>query len=155
MVRFKNRWLLIEFIPCQSETSTHEQLNAKAIWLALKQSVMTNFGDIGWGAISTSLTVKYFSPTTNLCIIRVARDHHRIAWGAITLLTSINGNHTIPHLVHLSGTIKHAQLAAIKHDREVIARYRARSSEKMQTIRGHSYDEYLHQSEKEIEAIQD
>ena len=47
--------------------------------------------------------VKYFSPTTNLCIIRVAREHHRMAWGAVTLLSQINGMYCIPHMVHLSG----------------------------------------------------
>ena len=101
-----------------------------------------------------AIIVKYFSPTTNLCIIRVAREHHRIAWGATTLLTKISGRYHIPHMVHLSGTrcycdtfciikvpcwpyacwslgtIKHAQLAAIKYDREVIARYRAHGSGK-------------------------
>jgi len=47
--------------------------------------------------------VKYHSPTTNVCIIRVARDHHRIAWGAVTLLTSIEGHKYIPNVVHVSG----------------------------------------------------
>jgi ribonuclease P/MRP protein subunit POP5 len=85
--------------------------------------------------------VKYFSPTTNVCIIRVARDQHNIAWGALTLLTSIEGGKYIPNVIHVSGeckvfllqhflswsvgTIKHAQLAAIAHNRQVIARYRA------------------------------
>ena len=90
-------------------------------------------------------TVKYYSPTTNICIIRVARDQHRIAWGAVTLLSSVEDQKYIPNVVHVSGkhntiyncpfesssialgTIKHAQLAAIKHNREVIARYRART----------------------------
>lgn len=48
-------------------------------------------------------TVKYFSPTTHLCIIRVARDQHTLAWGAVTLLTSINGTRIIPNVVHVSG----------------------------------------------------
>jgi ribonuclease P/MRP protein subunit POP5 len=88
--------------------------------------------------------VKYYSPTTNICIIRVGRDQHNIAWGAVTLLTAIDGTRYIPNVVHISGiltvpsflvlcsrhalgTIKHAQLAAIAHNREVIARYRAQS----------------------------
>lgn len=89
--------------------------------------------------------VKYFSPTTNLCIIRVARDHHRIAWGAVTLLTGIDDVRVIPHVVHVSGmllisgrvlmsftsttkgTVKHAQLSAIAHNRGVIARFRTRA----------------------------
>ena len=116
-----------------------------------------NFGDTGWGAVGLSLTgelaigignvcssdlaVKYFSPTTNVCIIRVGRDQHDIAWGALTMLTSIEGVRYIPNAVDVSGecldfvvslysgrslgTIKHAQLAAISHNRQVIARYRA------------------------------
>lgn len=89
------------------------------------------------------MLVKYCSPATNVCIIRVARDQHNIAWGALTLLTSIDGLRYIPNVVHVSGkyifyrrvlgctygvyigTIKHAQLAAIAHNREVVARYRA------------------------------
>jgi ribonuclease P/MRP protein subunit POP5 len=77
----------------------------------------------------------------------VARDHHRIAWGAVTFLSSVEGQKFIPNVVHVSGkyckalclsrtshdiwttlgTIKHAQLAAIKHNREVIALYRSRA----------------------------
>lgn len=41
---------------------------------------------------------------THLCIIRVARDQHTLAWGAVTLLTSINGARIIPHVVHVSGS---------------------------------------------------
>ncbi|TFK61459.1 hypothetical protein BDN72DRAFT_849644 [Pluteus cervinus] len=43
------------------------------------------------GAIGRlSLNVKYYSPMTSICIIRVGRDHHKIAWGALTLLTSVD-----------------------------------------------------------------
>lgn len=48
-------------------------------------------------------TVKYFSPTTNLCIIRVARDHHRIAWAAVTLITKLQGKTYVPNVIHVSG----------------------------------------------------
>ena len=49
--------------------------------------------------------VKYFSPRTNLCIIRVARDPHKIAWASVTLTTTIDGRKYIPHVVHVSGTV--------------------------------------------------
>jgi len=74
-----------------------------------------------------------------------------------------------------TGTIKQAQLAAIKHDREIIARIRAHATEKglFRSIyilfrfsngrlsgkgsipSGESFDEYLERSEREIEAMQD
>ncbi|KAI0788260.1 hypothetical protein C8Q74DRAFT_1367013 [Fomes fomentarius] len=159
MVRFKNRWLLVEFLPIpasipgQQSTRAPEDINSKKIWATLKQSVITHFGDTGWGAVGSSLTIKYFSPRTNLCIIRVARDPHKIAWASVTLMTTIDGRKFIPHIVHVSGTIKQAQLAAIRHNREVVARYRARAK----TPVGYqdSYEEFLQTSAQEIEALQD
>jgi len=114
---------------------------------------LTNFGDTGWGAVGSSLVVKYYSPATNVCIIRVARDQHNVAWGALTLLTSIDGLRYIPNVVHVSGTIKHAQLAAIAHNREVVARYRALA--KTSVAYQDSYDTFLESSTREIEALQD
>ncbi|KAF5342548.1 hypothetical protein D9611_001224 [Ephemerocybe angulata] len=168
MVRFKNRWLLVELIPLpQTHTTSpvtssisrprtpanNNNLDGKTIWAALRQSVLTHFGDVGWGAVAPSLTIKYFSPTTSVAIIRVSREHHKIAWAALTLLSSIDGVRYIPHVVHLSGTIKHAQLAAIEHNRVVIARFRALSKSAPGTR--DSYDAFLEKSGLEIEALQD
>ncbi|KAJ7264863.1 hypothetical protein B0H12DRAFT_1101164 [Mycena haematopus] len=155
MVRFKNRWLLVELIPASNSNpnSSATRLDGQKIWSALRQSILVNFGDVGWGSVASSVTVKYYSPTTNICIIRVARDHHKIAWGALTLMTTIEGARYIPNVIHLSGTIKHAQLAAVAHNREVIARYRAQAK----TPSGYqdSYEDYLRTSNMEIEALQD
>jgi len=88
-----------------------------------------NFGDTGWGEVGGSLAVKYFSPTTRLCIIRVARgEAARTTWAALVLLDSIgnnDGDKVVPHVIHVSGTLKHAQIAAIEWNREAIARVRA------------------------------
>ncbi|KIM62721.1 hypothetical protein SCLCIDRAFT_1214830 [Scleroderma citrinum Foug A] len=153
MVRFKNRWFLVEFIVVSRESSA--PLDGKQIHAALRQSIISNFGDAGWGAVGMALTIKYFSPTTNICIIRVARDQHNLAWGAITLLTNVNSIRVIPHVVHVSGTIKHTQLAAIRHNREVVARFRARAKTPASYHAQDSYEPYLVQSTREIETLQD
>ncbi|KZO98935.1 hypothetical protein CALVIDRAFT_535035 [Calocera viscosa TUFC12733] len=152
MVRFKNRWLLIEFIPCGAAQPSQRSTTSKQIWSELRGTVVHNFGEVGWGAVGGSLNVKYYSPVTNLCIIRVARDHYRTAWAGVTLLTSLNGETCIPRVVHCSGTIKQAQIAAIKYDRELIARMKEQgapdlSSDKLDTL--------LATTVAEIEALQD
>jgi len=152
MVRFKNRWLLVEFIPVDVRPTNSTPVTSKTVWNALKESVILNFGETGWGAVGGSLTVKYFSPTTGICIIRVTRDHHRIAWGAVTLITSLDGFRYIPQTVHVSGTIKKAQLAAIQHDREVVARLRNKSKS---SSSGDDFTAYLTSSRAEIEALQE
>ncbi|KAF9261405.1 hypothetical protein L218DRAFT_961414 [Marasmius fiardii PR-910] len=166
MVRFKNRWLLIEFLPVHgsedgvkidlsttSSTRIQSQIEGKHIWAAIKQSVISNFGDVGWGSVGLSLNVKYFSPITRICIVRVARDHHKIAWGAVTLLKSIEGVGVLPNVIHISGTIKHAQLAAIEHNRIVIARYRAQAG--TPAAYQDSYEDYLRTSEDAINTLRD
>ncbi|KAJ3919180.1 hypothetical protein F5877DRAFT_90225 [Lentinula edodes] len=171
MVRFKNRWFLVEFIPIPSDakilsippiphsgssTPTRPNLDSKQIYSALKQSVISNYGDVGWGAVGLSLSVKYFSPTTNICIIRVGRDQHNIVWGALTLLNGLEGIKFIPNVVHVSGTIKHAQLAAIAHNRTVIAKYRAMAGAPVAYQDSYdSYDTYLESSNRDIQALQD
>ncbi|KDQ28852.1 hypothetical protein PLEOSDRAFT_50044 [Pleurotus ostreatus PC15] len=135
MVRFKNRWLLVEFIPLHE--ATNNTLNGQQIFNALKQSIVANFGDTGWGAVGMSLNV--------------ARDHHNLAWAALTLVTAVGTSRYIPNVVHLSGTIKHAQLAAVEHNRKAIARYRALA--KTPAAYHDSYEEYLETSSKEIESL--
>jgi len=33
-----------------------KSLDGKTVWAALKESVLANFGDTGWGAVGSSLT---------------------------------------------------------------------------------------------------
>jgi hypothetical protein len=55
-------------------------------------------------------TVKYFSPMTNLCVIRVARGAAAsTTWAALVLLDKVGGGQgqgrrVIPHVIHVSGT---------------------------------------------------
>ncbi|KAG8954404.1 hypothetical protein FRC04_011731 [Tulasnella sp. 424] len=95
------------------------------------------------------VAVKYYSPTTKICIIRVARDHHRIAWGAITLITELRNQPCIPHVIHVSGTLKKVQLAAIQYNRVLVAKLKARSNEEKQK----QLTDYLEKSDKDINAI--
>jgi hypothetical protein len=99
------------------------------------------------------VTVKYFSPMTNLCIVRVARGTAaNTTWAALVLLNRVcssgggQGRKVVPHVVHVSGTsptqifpplpwvchgfctpgtLKHAQIAAVEWNREAIARVKA------------------------------
>lgn len=60
----QNRWLLIELIPFNNDGRViyaPSSLNSKQIYAALRNSVQLNFGDVGWGAVSTSLTSAFVS----------------------------------------------------------------------------------------------
>lgn len=73
--------------------------------LRLKPFFFCYFG--GWVVV----TVKYFSPVTNLCIVRVARGTAaNTTWAALVLLDRIGasgggqGRKVVPHVIHISGT---------------------------------------------------
>jgi hypothetical protein len=51
----QNRWILVEFLPLPYPNQQSTALNSKQIYAALKQSVIVNFGDTGWGAVGSSL----------------------------------------------------------------------------------------------------
>lgn len=110
-----------------SPPSTSDQdLTGQRIFNALRQSIISNFGNAGWGSVAASLSgaslrsillyhivelshgqrieVKYFSPTTNLCIVRVARDPYRTAWAGVSMLSNIEGKGYLPNVIHVSGT---------------------------------------------------
>jgi hypothetical protein len=76
----QNRWLLIEFIPAASPspssstsvstpghghiqhitTTSPDAISGKDVFNALKQSVLLNFGDVGWGEVGASLAGEIF-----------------------------------------------------------------------------------------------
>jgi ribonuclease P/MRP protein subunit POP5 len=67
--------------------------------------------------------VKYLSPATSTFILRVSRDHYRIAWAALSLMTSVpvkDGKSCVFRVVRVSGTIKKAEEEAIRRAREMI-----------------------------------
>ncbi|GHJ87752.1 hypothetical protein NliqN6_4154 [Naganishia liquefaciens] len=113
-------------IPTNTQTSTPGAVvQNNQIWQAVRDSVMDVCGDVGWGKVASSLQVKYYSPTTSLCIIRVAREHVRTAWTGLTFVNEIGGQPVIPRVVAVSGTIKKLHFAAIRYSREITALYLA------------------------------
>lgn len=46
-----------------NESSKPAAFDTKQIWAALRQCIISNFGDTGWGAVGLSLTGKVVSKT--------------------------------------------------------------------------------------------
>ncbi|KAJ1951338.1 RNA-binding protein pop5 [Linderina macrospora] len=129
MVRFKHRYLCfeIQFHPAAEQTPGHQRtgqkqpvLTSKAVLHMIKDQMQVNFGDSGAGHIVSGTQVKYFSSRTNMCILKVPRDHYQMIWSALTLTTHISRAPCMIRMWHVSGTIKKCQQAAIKVDRRLI-----------------------------------
>jgi len=129
MVRLKHRWLLFEIlypnepssIPFSAPSRT---VTSKLLLDVLRQQISYNFGDQGSGLVSASLSIKYFSSTTNTGIVRIARDHYRMVWAALTFIREFGGRECIVTVRRVSGTIKKAEEEILRRDKQAIRRVR-------------------------------
>jgi ribonuclease P/MRP protein subunit POP5 len=122
MVRLKHRWLLVEIL-YPNETSTvpfsapSHNVTTKILLDALRQQISYNFGDHGNGLVSSSLSIRYFSGATSTGIIRVARDHFRMIWAALTFIKELGGRECVITVRRVSGTIKKAEEEILRRDK--------------------------------------
>lgn len=50
-----------------------------------------------------TLIVKYFSPHTNIGIVRISREELHIVWGALTFIKELKGRSCMIKVIHTSG----------------------------------------------------
>jgi ribonuclease P/MRP protein subunit POP5 len=126
---------------------TTDAFTSGALLKGLKAEVADLFGDYGSGAVAESISgitrnllqaktvlirfsfpaVKYLSPATSTFILRVSRAHYRIAWAALSLMTSVpvkDGKNCVFRVVRVSGTIRKAEEESIRRARELILKTR-------------------------------
>ncbi|GAA5854909.1 hypothetical protein JCM9279_000195 [Rhodotorula babjevae] len=145
MVRFKHRYLLVSLIFPDSLRPPHDgdaeafappALSESSLISLLRDSLAVNFGDVGAGEVGGTFSIKYLSPSTSTLILRVSREHHRTLWAALTLLRKVGGVECVARVVHVSGTIRKTQHAAMAHDREAILLSAARARARARARRG-------------------
>ncbi|KAG0299521.1 hypothetical protein BGZ98_009964 [Dissophora globulifera] len=126
----------------------------KDLMYAIKDSIAENFGDYGAGITQRPLTLKYFSPHTNIGILRISREEVHIVWGALTFIRELKGKPCMIKVLHTSGniiilayndadlmtlhgrTIRNCQLTTIRYDRDRIMylRNQAQRLKDVQTV---------------------
>ncbi|KAK5165257.1 RNA-binding protein pop5 [Saxophila tyrrhenica] len=154
MVRVKHRYLLVNILYPDDNTSsgattskgqkdvpyavqfhkpTSDRVDTRMFMQMIRNGVADLFGDYGSGMTAASLQVKYFSPATSTAIIRVARDHYRLVWAALTFTTQLPKPVNQPcsiQVVRVSGTIKKAEEEAIRRAQASIRRAQRSDSSK-------------------------
>jgi ribonuclease P/MRP protein subunit POP5 len=120
MVRFKNRYLVVEIIWETPVQQRKLHLTKDQILAYIKESIGMNFGEFGIATVISTLQVKYYNDATNICILRCPREQFRMVWGALTLITRIENEAAILRVIHVGGTLRSCQTQAIKFDRKVL-----------------------------------
>ena len=112
MVRFKNRYLVIEIL--WEDKKYDPGVKNKEIYDAIRESIASNFGDWGTGVLLNSLSVKYWNPATNIGIVRCQRDEFRVLWAAITFISYVRGRKVRIKVVYTAGTVRSCQKQVVR-----------------------------------------
>lgn len=79
------------------------------------------------------ITVMYLSAATSTFILRVSRDHYRIAWAALSLMNTVpvkDGRNCVFRVVRVSGSIRKSQDELIRRAREMILKAQSEAEDK-------------------------
>lgn len=112
MVRFKNRYFLIELLPFKidnesltegvkryhnaNKTSPCENIckneslpsfTSASVSSYIRSAVTINYGQFANSSLLQSLSVKYSNNSTNMVILRVPRDFHTQIWASLAFMT--------------------------------------------------------------------
>ena len=136
MVRFKNRYLLVEVYSLDEESNSFIRalgtLTASTAATYIRASIESNFGIHASATTSQSLSIKYCNPTTRLLLIRTARSDLGMIWASLTFLSGLPGAENevkcgwkvirVSGILYwfyggecVIGTIRSCQKAAIRH----------------------------------------
>ncbi|KAL2226857.1 probable ribonuclease P/MRP protein subunit POP5 [Sesamum indicum] len=134
MVGFKNRYLVMEvFVDPNKDFSLDEPIIITQFNLskAIKDSILTNFGECGLASSTNSFQVKYVNPITKVCIFRTSREEYQKVWAAITMVRSIGNCPVVFNLLDLSGSIKACKQAALKCDESKFEQHKLLAGERL------------------------
>jgi ribonuclease P/MRP protein subunit POP5 len=142
MVRFKERYLLVNILHPEGDASTAKKATDKAVsdiliynrpttdhvtpqslLRAIRAQVAALFGDYGSGAVDRSLQVKYLSLATSTFILRISRTHYRLVWAALTVMNELpakNGKPCTFRVVRVSGTIRKIEEDAVRRAKQIM-----------------------------------
>ncbi|KAH8912247.1 hypothetical protein BR93DRAFT_963436 [Coniochaeta sp. PMI_546] len=141
MVRFKERYLLVNILHPTGDTSTAKKtdqpvsgiliynqpttdhVTPQSLLRAIRAQVAILFGDYGSGAVDRNLQVKYLSLATSTFILRVSRTHYRLVWAALTSMNELpakNGKPCTFRVVRVSGTIRKIEEDAIRRAKQIM-----------------------------------
>ncbi|KAI3631813.1 hypothetical protein MIR68_010286 [Amoeboaphelidium protococcarum] len=109
MVRVQSRYFLIKFQQQQQQSSGNSTLKSQGqVYELIQQAMLSEFGERGVILFLSRSGVKYYNPTTRLCIFRVARESAQYLRQCLS-----NQLSDVLNIVHVSGCIRRVQVTIL------------------------------------------
>ncbi|KAH0952302.1 hypothetical protein HN011_005341 [Eciton burchellii] len=114
MVRFKNRYIVLEIIPHNKDVKSL-MLKSTALSNAVQQKVQELYGDFGLAAIRDGFNAKYCNVHTRIAVIRTRHGPHKFLLRAIASVNDVAGRLVKTNILYVGATMKHCFLFIRKH----------------------------------------
>ena len=109
-MRFKRRYFSVEIMPQNELTKTNISLMNKLkhtdVSDTIHKSIEKLYGDYGMAVMMPSFSVIYYNSSTNLCILRTARDLQKKFNSLLTFTNKLGELNVYFKVIHVSGSIK-------------------------------------------------
>ncbi|KAG5681736.1 hypothetical protein PVAND_011145 [Polypedilum vanderplanki] len=114
MVRFKNRYVLLEIKSISKAT-----VSSKELADTLRKATKKYYGDYGLASVS-NLNVKLFYDKHKLAIIRVTHGPHKFITSIIPLLKTAGKELATYRILYIGATIRQCKKFIINHQNDVL-----------------------------------
>ncbi|KAK0174747.1 hypothetical protein PV327_010481 [Microctonus hyperodae] len=114
MVRFKNRYIVIEITPKDKEDKPWT-LKSSALQCAVQKKVQQFFGDFGQAAIKSGFSATYCNEHTKIALIRGRHGPHKFLMKAIPAINDIAGKFVSVEILYVGATMKHCFIFIRNH----------------------------------------
>ncbi|XP_029174258.1 ribonuclease P/MRP protein subunit POP5 [Nylanderia fulva] len=121
MVRFKNRYIVLEVIP-HSKDDQQLMLKSTALSYAVQQKVQQLYGDFGVAAIKEGFDAKYCNTYTKIALLRIKHGPHKFVLHAVPLINDIGGRFVKTNILYTGATMKHCFLFIRKYQEKKLER---------------------------------
>ncbi|XP_015602247.1 uncharacterized protein LOC107271132 [Cephus cinctus] len=106
MVRFKNRYIVVEITPGDMSDKSIV-LKSTTLHYAILQKVQQFYGDFGAAAFKAGYNAKYCNARTRIALIKVRHGPHRFLLNSLSSITDIGGKLVSVSIVYVGATMKH------------------------------------------------
>lgn len=121
MVRFKNRYIVLEIIP-HSNDNKPLMLKSTALSNAVQQKVQQLYGDFGVAAIKDGFDAKYCNIHTKIALLKVRHGPHKFVLHAVPLINDVGGRFVKTNILYMGATMKHCFLFIRKYQEKKLER---------------------------------
>uniref|UniRef100_A0A914XS61 Ribonuclease P/MRP protein subunit POP5 n=1 Tax=Plectus sambesii TaxID=2011161 RepID=A0A914XS61_9BILA len=121
MVKFKNRYLLLEVITDDHVVTSKEQFNDSDVYFAMWEALSELHGDYGTGAAKQSLSVKVCNSATATVVARISRGSLEMLANSLCFVRKIGKHPAVIRTLHLGGSMRSCEKALLKiHRRRLL-----------------------------------